>query len=104
MRNQATSVEHDLQILQGVSLSPKLLHLLTGIRPEIAQQTLSHYKPGIPFSVEALICGFVGGVLMSLLFNFLLMTPRLFEKKQTPVKRSITTLIEPSVMRAARVN
>ena len=102
-REQAQSVKNDLYVLEHKSLTFKLTHLAKSARYDIAQQTLTHYKPGVPFSIESLVCALLGGVLMSMLFNSLLFVPKLFVRKPKKVPSVIKKRIEPTMTSTARV-
>lgn len=101
-RAQAKSVQDDLYVLDHQPLAVKLMHLATGTRYSIAQQTLTHYKPGVPFSIESMICALLGGVLMSMLFNSFLFVPKLFSRKPRQVASKSKKRIEPTVTRTVR--
>ncbi|MFK8026639.1 MAG: DUF2937 family protein [Gammaproteobacteria bacterium] len=101
-RAQAKSVQDDLYVLDHQPLAVKLMHLATGTRYSIAQQTLTHYKPGVPFSIESVVCALLGGVLMSVLFNSFLFTPKLLSRKPKKVASETKKRIEPTVTRAVR--
>jgi hypothetical protein len=105
IKRQAEAVKNDLYVLDHKPLAVKLLHLTTGARYDIAQQTLTNYKPGVPFSMESLVCALLGGVLMSMLFNSFLCVPKLFKRRPKPKKASSVDKkrIEPTVTRVARV-
>ena len=95
-------LKEEVEVLEGNNLLLKVLHMLTGAHYNIASETLRIYKPGIPLSIEGLLCGFVGGVLLSLLFNTFLMIPG-FSKNAPPQKiNKVASRIEPSVTRARR--
>ncbi len=104
IREQAKSVKDDLYVLDHKPLASKLIHLATATRYDIAQQTLTNYKPGVPFSIESLVCALLGGVLMSMLFNSFLFVPKLFKRKPRNNKSSNAAKkrIEPTVTRVAR--
>ncbi len=96
------TLKNEVQVLEGNNFVYKIYHLFTGAHYDIAGETLRIYKPGVPLSVEGLLCGFVGGVLLSLLFNALLMMLKI-SKKSPPTKlNKVLSRIEPSVTRAKR--
>ena len=102
LHDASETLKKEVKVLEGNNLFSKILHFITGAHYNIASETLRIYKPGIPLSVEGLLCGFVGGVLLSLLFNAILMIPG-FSKKAPPQKLSkVASRIEPSVTRAKR--
>jgi hypothetical protein len=75
-----------LAVLRGGSLPAKLAHLAQDIDMPLARATFEDYKPGLPLTLDAAVCGLFGGVFASLLFN-LLVWPlrRLFDRR--PVVR-----------------
>jgi hypothetical protein len=103
-RGQAESIKNDLYVLDHKPLTAKLVHLATSTRYDIAEQTLTHYKPGVPFSIESLVCALLGGVLMSMLFNSFLFVPKLFKRKPNKVSTTAKKRIEPTVTRVARAS
>ena len=104
IQEQTKAVKIDLNVLDNKPFVAKIMHLLTSMRYEIAQQTFVNYKPGVPFSIEAFVCALLGGVLMSSLFNSFLFVPRLFKRKPTKKSRSVDKRIEPRVNRVARAS
>ena len=102
IQSQAASIKKDLQVLDHKPLTSKIIHLLTSSRYDIAQQTLTHYKPGVPFSIESLVCALLGGVLMSMLFNSFLLVPSLFKRKPKKAVSVAKKRIEPRITRVAR--
>ncbi len=102
IRGEAKSLKDDLYVLDHKSLASKLMHLATSTRYDIAEQTLTNYKPGVPFSIESLVCALLGGVFMSMLFNSVLFVPRLFKRKPKKVSNAAKKRIEPTVTRVAR--
>ncbi len=104
IRGQAQSLKNDLYVFDNKPLTFKLIHLATNVRYDIAQQTLTNYKPGVPFSIESLVCALLGGVLMSMLFNSLLFVPKLLSRKPKKVSRAVEKRIEPTVTRVARAS
>ena len=61
IRGEAKSLKDDLYVLDHKPLASKLMHLATSTRYEIAEQTLTNYKLGVPFSTESLVCALLGG-------------------------------------------
>ena len=78
--------------------------MATRTRYDIAEQTLTYYKPGVPFSIESLVCALLGGALMSMLFNSLLFVPKLFKRNSNKVSTATKKRIEPTVIRVARAS
>ena len=103
-RGQAELFKNDLYILDHKPLTAKLVHLATRTRYDIAEQTLTYYKPGVPFSIESLVCALLGGALMSMLFNSLLFVPKLFKRNSNKVSTATKKRIEPTVTRVARAS
>lgn len=96
------SLKTEVDVLEGNNFVYKVLHLLTGAHYNIAGETLRIYKPGIPLSIEGILCGLIGGVLLSLLFNAVLMIPRISRKPPPQELNKVAARIEPSVTRAKR--
>ncbi|MFA5938576.1 MAG: DUF2937 family protein [Sinimarinibacterium sp.] len=61
-----------LPILQYGHLGQKLWFLARHIEPPIAYGVLEAFHPGLPLTLEALLCGLIGGLLATALFNLLL--------------------------------
>ncbi len=58
-----------IALLENGSLLDKLLYLATHLDPAIARGTLAALTPGLPLTLDAMICGLIGAVSASLLFN-----------------------------------
>lgn len=71
----------DKDILEKGNLLNKLLFLATDLDFEIAKGTMQSFKPGVPFTTDALICAVFGGITFSLVFNFLFWLPKLIVGK-----------------------
>ncbi|MEQ1439393.1 DUF2937 family protein [Fontimonas sp. SYSU GA230001] len=76
-RRRLAEMEHGLAILRYGHLGQKLWYLARHIEPSIAYGVLENFRPGLPLTIDALLCGLVGGVLASALFNLLLWPLRL---------------------------
>ena len=96
------SLKSEVEVLEGNNFVYKILHLVTGVHYNIASETLRIYKPGIPISVEGILCGLIGGVLLSLLFNAVMMVPKLSRKSQPQKLNKVASRIEPTVTRVKR--
>lgn len=99
-------LNRDVQVLATKPFVLKLFHLSTRLKFDIAQATMYSLKPAFPLSLEALVCGILGGVLLSLLFNMFFNIPKfLTARNSKPKKQSrseVKRRIEPTVMRPAR--
>ncbi|MDD3763737.1 MAG: DUF2937 family protein [Nevskiales bacterium] len=82
LRELGGKIEHEQQelsrmdqgwaVLQGDSLPRKLLYLAGDFNVDIARGTAESFSPGLPLTLDAMICGLLGGTLVSLLFNGIL--------------------------------
>ncbi len=108
LKSQVIALENDLNQLDGSSLSTRLAHLVTAFKPDIAQAVLNGYSPALLLSTQALLCGFVGGITLSLLFNLLIAFCKrlLMEKNSSHKKPAARTnaRIEPTVMPSAGIS
>lgn len=83
-RRRLKEMELGLTILQYGHLGQKLWYLARHIEMPIAYGVLEAFRPGLPLTPDALLCGLVGGVLATLLFNLLLWPLRaLFDRRPT---------------------
>ncbi len=75
-----------LATLRAGSLPARVAQLARDYDSPLLRATFDDYKPGLPFTIDAAVCGLVGGILASALFN-LLVWPlrRLFDRR--PVVR-----------------
>lgn len=85
-RTQLTTMTAGLAILQGDSLAEKLVYLAGDFDSAIAEGTLQDFKPGMPLTADAWICGVIGAILLSGLLNLLLWLGRQVRlpRQQTP--------------------
>ncbi|MFK7795584.1 MAG: DUF2937 family protein [Gammaproteobacteria bacterium] len=104
IRGLAESLKNDVYVLDHKPLASKLVHLATATRYDIAGQTLTNYKPGVPFSIESLVCALLGGMFMSMLFNSILFVPKLFKRKPKKTSGATKKRIEPTVTRVVRAS
>ncbi len=104
IRDEAHSLKTDVDVFTNQRLVFKLAHLVTGLHYDVAKETIKTYKPGVSLSIEGFVCGVIGGVLLSLLFNTCLFFPKLFKRKQKPASKAKagSQRIEPTVMRVSR--
>ncbi len=72
-----SDLKDGLAILENHNLPQKIFYLLTNTDINLAKGTMNVFRPGIPFSMDAAICGVLGGILFSLTFNGLIKLPRL---------------------------
>ena len=68
-RNRAAQLAQGVRILETRSLPRKLVYLATDLEPVIARDSLRTFKPGIPMTLAAAVCGLAGGIAASLLFH-----------------------------------
>ncbi len=75
-----------LQILENGGLAAKFAYLAQDLDVPLARATLDAYRPGLPMTIDAAICGLIGGILASALFN-LLTWPlrRVFARRRGPM-------------------
>lgn len=71
----ASSVKKDLAVLETHNLTKKIVYLLGHLRYQLAQDTLQHFRPTIPLSLQSLLYGLLGGILASILFFVLIRFP-----------------------------
>lgn len=70
-RDKLAEMDANLLILRGDSLWAKLRHLALDADRSLARGALEDFKPGLPLTTDALICGAIGALLLSALFNAL---------------------------------
>jgi hypothetical protein len=78
---RVSEFEKGLKALEGGDFIRKVMYLSINIDYDLAKGTLRVFKPGIPFSVEAVACGVFGGVLFSLFFNGLIRLPKWLSRR-----------------------
>ena len=73
---------------------------------DIAQAVISSYTPAFPLTLAALVCGLLGGVLLSLLFNACFNLPKLLSVQSKAPKKhapnNVKRRVEPTIMRPSR--
>lgn len=79
--NRVKGIRKGLNILEAKEFFPKLVYLSGNMDYSIAGGTMSVFKPGIPFTVEAVISGIFGGVIFSLIYNGVIRIPGMIIKK-----------------------
>lgn len=72
-RLQLQRMDAALRILREGSLWARLRHLVLDADVALARGTLADFKPGLPLTMDALICGAIGALLASGLFNLLIL-------------------------------
>lgn len=70
-RQREREMRRGLTILEGGTLPEKLWYLARHVDRDIAIGTWAAFTPGLPLSLEALLCGLIGAILVSGLFNLL---------------------------------
>lgn len=87
----------DLQILEQGRFVSKVVHLTLNMNVDIASETLRIFTPGIPISLEGIVCGLLGGLFLSGLFHLFI---RLFSSQVraiSKISRPVEKRIEPRV-------
>lgn len=106
MNEQTEQLKKDVTVLASDSFVKKFSHIVTTLKVDIARAVMQTYKPAFPLSVEGLMCGLLGGVVLSLLFNALFSFPKIFSTKTNPPQKSSSTRVkqrvEPTIMRPSR--
>lgn len=70
-RARELAMREGLAVLEHGTLAQRLWYLAGHLDIEIARATWMGFTPGLPLSVDALLCGLIGAVLISGLFNLL---------------------------------
>jgi hypothetical protein len=65
---RTAALQQTLTILRGENFLQKLSYLATAPDRAVVRGTLEDFQPGLPFSLEAILCGASGGILSLLLF------------------------------------
>lgn len=107
---QAKQLESDVAALTENSFVHKLSYLLTSMKLEIAQAVIKSFRPALPISLEAVICGFIGGLILSCLFNLCFgfsngtskTNKKHKQKSNNKTKSNIQHRVEPTIMRPTR--
>ena len=88
-RDTLMQMDASLLILRGDSLWAKLRYLALDVDRPLARGALQDFKPGLPLTTDALICGAIGALLLSALFNALVWLVGFpFRKRYTTLKYS----------------
>jgi hypothetical protein len=66
---RAEALQQALVVLRGDNFLQKLAYLATAPDRTVVEGTLGDFQPGMPFSLEAVLCGVSGGLLSLLLFG-----------------------------------
>lgn len=80
-RYRIVEIKKGLDVLEGSEFLPKIFYLARNIDYVITSGTMSVFRPGVPFTIEAVICGIFGGVLFSLIYNGVIRIPGLIIRK-----------------------
>ncbi len=106
MSEQTEQLKNDVMVLANDSFVIKFSHVVTTLKVDIARAVIQTYNPAFPLSVEGLVSGLLGGVVLSLLFNALFGFPKIFSTKTNTTKKSSGTKVkqrvEPTIMRPSR--
>ncbi|HEY1075504.1 MAG TPA: DUF2937 family protein [Fontimonas sp.] len=70
-RERLVELDTAVAVLSGSSLVDKLIYLARHIDMPIARTTAETFTPGLPLTLQAGLCGLIGGLLASGLFNLL---------------------------------
>ncbi len=70
-RERLVDLDNALVVLSGPSLLDKLIFLARNVDMPIAKATAESFTPGLPLNLQAGVCGLIGGLLASGLFNLL---------------------------------
>lgn len=76
------ALQQALSVLRGDNFLQKLAYLATTPDREVAKGTAMDFQPGMPFSMEAVLCGASGGLLSVLLFALSVRFPRLLIRRR----------------------
>ena len=98
-RIQVSQLKSDLDILEGKQFILKVVHLASNVRYSIAKETARVFTPGMPFTLDAIFCGLLGGILFSALFYSCAKFLKLFSREQAQNTKPVARRIEPSVTR-----
>lgn len=105
-QQESLQLENDVQQLASGSVVEKIVHMASHLKIDIARAVIITFKPAFPLSIEGLLCGLLGGLFMSMLFNGLLNFPSIFNKKKsnksTHSHVDIKQRVEPTIMRTAK--
>ncbi|MDP9142697.1 MAG: DUF2937 family protein [Pseudomonadota bacterium] len=71
-RDRLVELNAAIAVLSGDSLIDKLIYLARNLDLPLAEATAEAFTPGVPLNLQAGLCGLVGGLLMSGLFNLLI--------------------------------
>ena len=74
-RRRERAMREGLAILERGSLPEKLWYLARHLDHEIAAGTWAAFTPGLPLTMDALVCALIGALLASGLFNLLIWLP-----------------------------
>ena len=99
-RQQVGQLQTDLAVLENGQFIPKVVHLVSNIRFNIAKETARVFTPGMPFTIEALLSGLLGGIIFSVLFYSCAKFPKLFARNKVQASQPVARRIEPRVMRS----
>ena len=99
-RDQVNSLRSELNVLEHNSFAIKVTHLISNIRFNIAKETAKVFTPAMPLTMEALVCGLLGGILFSVLLFIFIKFPKLFARREVQNAAPPVRRIEPSVTRS----
>ena len=103
---QAKALKKDVDVLANDSFVEKVSHMVVSVKVDIAHAVIQSYTPAFPLTLAALVCGLLGGVLLSLVLNACFNLPKLFRVKPKDTKKhapsDIKRRVEPTIMRTSR--
>lgn len=79
------SLHKGIEILENRSLLRKVIYILFNPNKTLFVGTLKAYKPGTPFTTDALFSGMSGGLLFTALFNLLIQSQYFFRKRKRKI-------------------
>ncbi len=71
-RDRLVELDKAFAVLSSASLPDQLIYLARHLDMDIARSTADAFTPGLPLNLQAGLCGLIGGLLTSGLFNLLI--------------------------------
>ncbi len=107
IEQESQQLKQEVQGLTNQSFVVKVITITKSLKMDIARAVIDTFKPAFPLSIEGFVCGLLGGLFMSALFNGVVSMPRvLFANKKHQTKQRVSTgtkqRVEPTIMRPAR--
>jgi hypothetical protein len=79
---RTAALQQALSVMRGDNFLSKLTYLATTPDRGVVEGTFGDFQPGMPFSLEAILCGVSGGVLSLLLFGASVRLPLLLLRRR----------------------